>query len=105
MVATFAALVSQRYFAVVQLCHDFSAKLLGAFILLDCAVVGLVAGERHISAHKVSLVAGSAAASLMGLSSLAAPLLGVDPWSLLSVEGAAYTFVTAWAAGMAMLSS
>lgn len=68
--------------------------------LVSGAVVGLVAGERHISAHKVSLVAGSAAASLMGLSSLAAPLLGVDPWSLLSMEGAVYTFVTAWAAGL-----
>lgn len=58
-----------------------------------------MAGERHISAHKVSLAVGTLAAGVMAASAAVAPLLGMDPWSLLSLETGFYTAASAWVAG------
>ena len=50
------------------------------------AVEGDVAGQRHYSAHRASLLTGSALAlGMVGTSAIATPLLGMDPWVLVSL--------------------
>lgn len=58
-----------------------------------------MAGERHLSAHKASLAAGTVAVGVMAATAAAAPLLGMDPWALMSLEGGFYAAATAWTAG------
>ncbi|GAB4814711.1 hypothetical protein N2152v2_001757 [Parachlorella kessleri] len=68
--------------------------------LVSGAVPGAVAGQRHISSRKASLAAGGLAVGVMGASAAAAPLLGMDPWALVGLEGGFYAVLTAWTAGV-----
>ncbi len=66
----------------------------------SCADNGGVAGERHFSALKAQASAGGACGALaLAASGVLAPLVGMDPATLLSVETAFWTFMTVTAAG------
>lgn len=53
--------------------------------LISGTVEGGVAGTRHYSAQKAG---GGLVLAAMGVTAAAAPLVGIDPWALLSVESA-----------------
>ena len=60
------------------------------------AAEGGVAGTRHYSSHR----AGSGVVlGAMGLTAAAAPLLGLDPWSLVNIETGFALFTVSSLAG------
>ena len=68
---------------------------------------GGVAGTRHYSAHRAG---GGVVLAALGVTAAAAPLMGLDPWSLLNIETGFALFTAsslagAWVAGRGCCSS
>ena len=55
-----------------------------------------MAGTRHYSAHRAG---GGVVLAALGLSAAAAPLMGLDPWSLLNIETGFALFTASSLAG------
>eukprot|EP00887_Chlorella_sp_A99_P001330 scaffold14.g1330.t1 len=74
--------------------------------LISGAAEGGVAGPRHYSAARAAMGTGSALAlGALGASAVAAPLVGMDPWSLVNIESGFAFFVGCSMAGALAVES